>query len=90
MLISISKKTNAPKIVGILNKKANLEASFKFKPMNNAAVIAVPDLEAPGKSAKTWNNPINKAHMILSSTNVLLAELYRYAKNKNPEKIKSI
>jgi hypothetical protein len=53
VLISISKKTNAPKIVGILNKKANLEASFKLKPMNNAAVIAVPDLEAPGKSAKT-------------------------------------
>ena len=53
MLISISKKTKAPRIVGMLNKKANLEASFKFKPINKAAVIAVPDLEAPGKSAKT-------------------------------------
>ena len=31
----------------------HLEASFKFKPINKAAVIAVPDLEAPGKSAKT-------------------------------------
>ena len=37
----------------VFNKKANLEASFKFKPMNNAAVIAVPDLDAPGKSEKT-------------------------------------
>ena len=34
MLISISKKTNAPKIVGILNKKANLEASFKDTTMD--------------------------------------------------------
>ena len=49
----MSKKTKAPKIIGMLNKKANLEASFKFKPINKAAVIAVPDLEAPGKSAKT-------------------------------------
>jgi hypothetical protein len=53
VLISISKKTKAPRIVGMLNKKANLEVSFKFKPINKAAVIAVPDLEAPGKRAKT-------------------------------------
>ena len=53
MLISISKKTNAPKIVGILNKNANLDASFRFKPMNKAAVIAVPDLDAPGNKANT-------------------------------------
>ena len=52
-LISIIKKTNAPSIVGILNKKANLDASFRFKPMNKAAVIAVPDLDAPGNRANT-------------------------------------
>jgi hypothetical protein len=53
VLISKSKKTKAPRIVGMLNKKANLEASFKFNPMNKAAVIAVPDLEAPGSSENT-------------------------------------
>jgi hypothetical protein len=47
------KKTSAPKIVGIANKKANFDESFKFNPINKAAVIAVPDLYAPGNKAKT-------------------------------------
>ena len=52
-IISFNKKTKAPKIVGIAQRKANLDASFKFKPIKSAAVMAVPDLEAPGNSAKT-------------------------------------
>ena len=48
-LASISIK--APKMVGMLNRKANLEASLIFSPIVNAPVIAVPDLEAPGKTA---------------------------------------
>ena len=50
---SRSKKTKAPKIVGIPSIKENFDASFKLKPINKAAVIAVPDLEAPGSNAKT-------------------------------------
>jgi len=48
-LASISIK--APKIVGMLNKKANFEVSFMFKPTRRAPEIAMPDLEAPGKTA---------------------------------------
>ena len=48
-LTSINVK--APKIVGMLNKKANFEASLRFNPIINAPVIAIPDLEAPGKTA---------------------------------------
>ena len=43
------------------NKNENFDASFRFKPINNAAVIAVPDLDAPGKRAKHWTIPINTA-----------------------------
>jgi hypothetical protein len=52
-VISFKRKTRAPKIVGIANRKANLDASFKFKPTKRAAVIAVPDLDAPGNRANT-------------------------------------
>ena len=45
-------KTKAPNIVGMPNIKENLDASFKLNPNNKAAVIAVPDLEAPGNKAK--------------------------------------
>jgi len=51
--LSISKKISAPSIVGMLSKNANLDASFRFKPIRRAAVIAVPDLEAPGIKANT-------------------------------------
>ena len=50
--ISPIKKTSAPKIVGIANKKANFDESFKFNPISKAAVIAVPDRDAPGNKAK--------------------------------------
>ena len=39
-------------MVGMLNKNANFEVSFRFKPISNAPVMAIPDLEAPGKIAK--------------------------------------
>jgi len=58
-LASIS--TKAPKIVGILNKKANFEVSLRFNPIINAPVIAIPDLEAPGKTANAWKQPMIKA-----------------------------
>ena len=51
--LSISKNVNAPSMVGILSKNANLDASFKLRPIRRAAVIAVPDLEAPGIKANT-------------------------------------
>ena len=51
--LSISKNINAPSMVGILSKNANLDASFKLRPIRRAAVIAVPDLEAPGIKANT-------------------------------------
>ena len=41
----------APIMVGMLNRKANLEVSLMFNPIINAPVIAIPDLEAPGKTA---------------------------------------
>ena len=49
--ISIVKKTKAPSIVGMPSRKENFDASFILKPINNPAVIAVPDLDAPGMSA---------------------------------------
>ncbi len=48
-LASISIK--APKMVGMLKRNANFEVSLIFSPIINAPVIAIPDLEAPGKTA---------------------------------------
>ena len=45
-------KVNAPRIVGIASKNANFEASFRLNPIKRPAVIAAPDLEAPGIKAK--------------------------------------
>ena len=56
--------------MGIAKRKANFEESFKFKPIKRAAVIAVPDLDAPGNKAKTWKAPINNAPIIVSSNKV--------------------
>ena len=50
---SATKKINAPKIVGMAKRNANLEESFKFNPRNRQAIITTPDLEAPGINAKT-------------------------------------
>ena len=51
--LSINKNISAPSIVGMLSKNANLDASFRFKPIRRAAVITVPDLEEPGIKANT-------------------------------------
>ena len=48
------------------NINENLDASFKFKPINRAAVIAVPDLDAPGINAKHSTSPIIKAPYIVN------------------------
>ena len=45
-------------MVGMLNKNANFEVSFRFKPISNAPVMAIPDLEAPGKMAKPESNQL--------------------------------
>tara|TARA_A100001015_G_scaffold150014_1_gene166424 strand:+ start:2677 stop:3042 length:366 start_codon:yes stop_codon:yes gene_type:complete len=50
---SPTKNINAPKMVGIDKRNANLEESFKFNPKNKQAIITTPDLEAPGINAKT-------------------------------------
>ena len=81
---SAIKKTSAPSIVGIAKRKANFEESFKFKPIKRAAVIAVPDLDAPGSKAKTWKTPINNAPIIVSSTMVFDEDAYLYATSSNP------
>ena len=52
-MLSIIKNTSAPNIVGMLRRNANFEASLRFNPTKSAAVIAVPDLDAPGINAKT-------------------------------------
>ena len=54
-------------MVGMLNKNANFEVSFRFKPISNAPVMAIPDLEAPGKMAKAWKQPIIKAVVKVNS-----------------------
>ena len=41
--------------------KENFDESLRFMPINNAAVIAVPERDAPGIRAKHWTIPINKA-----------------------------
>ena len=75
-------KVSAPKIVGIASKKANFEASFKLNPIKSPAVIAVPDLEAPGINAKHWNNPINKALRRVMLIRVFFPLFFRKAKSK--------
>jgi hypothetical protein len=40
------------RIVGILNKNANLEPDLSEIPIKSAPVIAIPEREAPGNSAK--------------------------------------
>ena len=54
------------------NINENLDASFKLNPNNKAAVIAVPDLEAPGIRAKHWNIPMIKAALKVKLTNFKL------------------
>ena len=65
---SAIKKTSAPSIVGIAKRKANFEESFKFIPIKRAAVIAVPDLEAPGNKGKAGDS-------------IVTADLYDKKKN---------
>ena len=57
---STTKKINAPKMVGIAKRNANLDESFRFNPKNKQAMITTPDLEAPGINAKTWTQPIKR------------------------------
>ena len=64
-------KTSAPKIVGMPNIKENFDASLRFIPINRAAVIAVPERDAPGIRAKHWKNPINKAPYKVNSNKLL-------------------
>ena len=54
-------RTRAPRIVGMLNRKANLDESLMFRPTSKAPVIAIPDLEAPGKIAKACRQPMARA-----------------------------
>ncbi len=54
-------------MVGMLIKNANFEVSFRFKPISNAPVMAIPDLEAPGKIANAWKQPIIKAAVKVNS-----------------------
>ena len=69
------KKIIAPRIVGIASINENLDASFRFKPTKRAAVIAVPDLEAPGKRENTWKKPIQSAPTSVNCIKFLLLEL---------------
>ena len=85
---SIISKVNAPRIVGIASKNANFEASFRLNPIKRPAVIAAPDLEAPGIKAKHWNNPIKPAPKIVILMRVFLPLLFRKAKSNIDAKIK--
>lgn len=69
------KKIIAPRIVGIASINENLDASFRFKPTKRAAVIAVPDREAPGKRENIWKKPIQSAPTSVSCIKFLLLEL---------------
>ena len=81
-------KIKAPNIVGIESKKANFEASLRFNPINSAAVIAVPDLEAPGINAKHWKIPMKKAVYNVIFIRSLLPLFLKKAKNKTTAKNK--
>ena len=87
---SAIKKTSAPSIVGIARRKANFEESFRFKPIKRAAVIAVPDLDAPGNKAKTWKAPMNNAPIIVSSIKDFDEDENRYATSSSPAKTRFI
>ncbi len=44
----------------MLNKKENLAAVSRFKPVNKPPVIVTPDLDEPGTSEKTCAKPISR------------------------------
>ena len=87
---STIRKTIAPKIVGIASINENLDASFKFKPIKRAAVIAVQELEAPGKRENTWKNPIKRAPKKGNCITFLLLKFNLNANNKSEAKIKAL
>ena len=72
----------------MLNINENLDASFKLKPINKAAVIAIPDLDAPGIKAKHCTTPIIKAPYIVISYSFLFPLLMIKANNKTNAKNK--
>ena len=61
MLIELSslKRSNISeaRIVGILNKNANLEPDLSERPIKSAPVIAIPEREAPGNSCLLYTSP---------------------------------
>ena len=78
----------APKIVGIASINENFDASFRLNPKIRAAVIAVPDREAPGIRAKVWISPINKAPSIVRFARDLFC--FANLKDKNNKIAKEI
>ena len=64
-LISIKEdmsRKHATLLAPFVNDIFNESVLSKFK--NLEAVITIPDLLAPGISAKTWNKPINKIFLV--------------------------
>ncbi len=49
----------APKMIGVDNKNENLAAPSLVTPINNPAVIVIPERETPGIIASAWDIPMN-------------------------------
>ena len=59
-------------------EKQTLKNPLSLIPIKRAAVIAVPDLDAPGNKAKTWKAPMNNAPIIVSSIKWFLMKMHIY------------
>lgn len=57
----------APNITGMARKKVNSAAIFLDVPTSIAPSMVAPDLDVPGIRANTWNRPMAKAILYVSS-----------------------
>ena len=56
-------KSDAPIITGIAMKKENSALAVRETPLNIPPRMVEPDLDVPGMSDKTWNEPIISASL---------------------------
>ena len=64
---SFSFNSPAPKIIGIDNKNEKRAAASRVSPVNNAAVMVIPERDVPGINAIAWAKPIINMSLKLSS-----------------------
>ena len=69
----------APKIMGVDNKNENRTAPSLVNPVNNPAVIVIPERETPGIIASVWDTPIHRLVPRVMSFICIYLALFRSA-----------